>query len=262
MKLGLLLLTFLLAAPSDPADDFIGLWKAKRRFGPDARGPLVLEKSPVRLEPDGVNRWRGNVEPRHDTFTLFPSVRKRPDGTVGAFLRNPERNIGIFHDVDRLVRDGRKVDLIGKWRGAKEESTLLSGVYDPEREVLSIVFSGVQLLPRDFMKLGQLMLDGGTWQGRRILGRDFVTRASSPLHDLSRIQYGYLWWSIDYPYKDRTTRAFFAGGNGGQGIMVVPELGLVIATFGGSYGDKGGLYIQQELAPEYILPAVREPGRR
>jgi CubicO group peptidase (beta-lactamase class C family) len=27
---------------------------------------------------------------------------------------------------------------------------------------------GVQFLPRDFMKMGQLMLDGGTWQGRRM----------------------------------------------------------------------------------------------
>jgi len=199
MKLAALLVTLLLAVPA-PAEELTGLWKAKRRFGPDARGALTVEKtpsgwtadflgrilpvraegselsfelddgegsfqgrmqdgaikghwtppnsvvhgfqyaSPVLLEPDGPNRWRGNVEPRHDTFTLFLMLQKRPDGTVGAFLRNPERNIGIFYDVDRLVLDGRKVDLIGKRRGAKEESAFLSGVYDPEREVLSIFF--------------------------------------------------------------------------------------------------------------------------
>ena len=48
--------------------------------------------------------------------------------------------------------------------------------------------------------------------------------ASSPLRELNRIQYGYLWRSINYPYKDRVVRAFFAAGNGGQAIMVVPEL--------------------------------------
>ena len=79
---------------------------------------------------------------------------------------------------------------------------------------------GVQFLPRDFMKLGQLMLDGGTWHGRRILSRDFVARASAPLYHLRNITYGYLWWGIDYPYKDRTVRAFFAGGAGGQIVMV------------------------------------------
>ena len=33
-----------------------------------------------------------------------------------------------------------------------------------------------------------------------------------------------------------------------------------VFTFGGNYADRAGLHIQQELAPNYILPAVREPG--
>jgi hypothetical protein len=39
--------------------------------------------------------------------------------------------------------------------------------------------------------------------------------------------------------------------------MVVPELDLVIATFGGSYASRAGLEIQQGYVPRYILPAVR-----
>ncbi len=62
---------------------------------------------------------------------------------------------------------------------------------------------GVWVLPRDFMKLGQVMLDGGTWHGKRILDADFAKRAGAPLHDLRGIQYGYLWWNIEYPYKNR-----------------------------------------------------------
>src|SRR5215510_5166632 len=42
---------------------------------------------------------------------------------------------------------------------------------------------GVQILARDFLKIGQLMLEGGAWSGRRILARDYVTKASAPLHD-------------------------------------------------------------------------------
>jgi len=120
---------------------------------------------------------------------------------------------------------------------------------------------GVRALPRDFMKLGQLMLDGGTWHGRRVLDREFVARASAPLHDLNGIQYGYLWWSLEVPYKDRALRAFFAAGNGGQAVIVVPPLDLVIAIFAGNYSDPPtALRVQQDLAPTYILPAVREPG--
>jgi CubicO group peptidase (beta-lactamase class C family) len=111
------------------------------------------------------------------------------------------------------------------------------------------------------MKLGQLMLDGGTWQGRRILSRDFAARASAPLYHLRNIYYGYLWWGIDYPYKDRTVYAFFAGGAGGQGVMVIRELGLVVAFFAGNYSSRdSAIHVQQEFLPRYILPAVREPG--
>ena len=117
---------------------------------------------------------------------------------------------------------------------------------------------GVQMFPRDFMKLGQLMLNGGTWDGRRILGRDFVTRASSPLVDLRELEYGYLWWVRDYPYRDRTVRVFYAGGAGGQSAIVVPALDLVIATYGASYGSgKATQAISRDLARDHILAAVR-----
>ena len=33
------------AAAIAPPDDLVGLWKAKRRFGPDGRGPLVITRA-------------------------------------------------------------------------------------------------------------------------------------------------------------------------------------------------------------------------
>lgn len=120
---------------------------------------------------------------------------------------------------------------------------------------------GSEFLLRDFMKFGQLMLNGGTWQGRRILSRDFVARASSPLKDLGSLtfrKYGYLWWFRDYPYRERKVYAFAALGAGGQNVMVIPELDLVLASFSGSYATKGYRRFSDELIPEYILPAVRE----
>ncbi len=33
------------AQAADPASELLGLWKAKRRFGPDARGPLMVERT-------------------------------------------------------------------------------------------------------------------------------------------------------------------------------------------------------------------------
>ena len=71
-------------------------------------------------------------------------------------------------------------------------------------------------------------------------------------------KYGYLWNSYDYPYRGRSVRAIFAGGNGGQVFMAIPELDLVIGFTGGNYSDAATFIPQRTLVPEYILPAVRE----
>jgi CubicO group peptidase (beta-lactamase class C family) len=103
---------------------------------------------------------------------------------------------------------------------------------------------GMHFFPRDFMKFGQLMLDGGVWNGKRILSKEYALRASSSLVTFrgqsEGMKYGYLWWTIEYPYKGRTVRAYFASGNGGQEVLVVPELDMVIACYGGNYADRGG----------------------
>ncbi len=52
--------------------------------------------SPVRLDPIGPNRWRGQVLPRARGYTFFLVIEKREDGSVGVFLRNPDRNLGVF----------------------------------------------------------------------------------------------------------------------------------------------------------------------
>jgi CubicO group peptidase (beta-lactamase class C family) len=491
-----------------------GHWYAPRTM---VSGNWFWFASPVRLTLTNKNEWRGEVAPLDDTMTLYLKMEKRADGTLGAFLRNPERNMGVFMNVDRLERDGDKVKLIGKQLGRKEESALFTGRYDAENDLLTIDWPGrggsydfrreaddsffyargknpgryayraplarddgwpvgtleeagidqagierfvqmvldmpitsletpeihgvliarhgklvfeeyfhgehrdkmhdtrsaaksltatvvgaalqagaplrldspvykvmnggefpkdlepmkkamtlehllttssgyfcddtnpeapgnedvmidqreepdfyrftmgvpmatppgersiycsanpnlalgmvgratgespmavfdrligrpmqierygwfldqagqpygggsVNFLPRDFMKLGQLMLDGGVWKGKRILPREFAERASSPLYHLRNVYYGYLWWSFDFPYKDRTARGYWAGGNGGQGVMVFPELDLVIATYGGNFASRQGIHIQQEVPVRYLLPAVRKPG--
>jgi CubicO group peptidase (beta-lactamase class C family) len=119
---------------------------------------------------------------------------------------------------------------------------------------------GVQLLPRDFLKMGQLILNGGRWAGRRILDPGFAAAASSPQYHLRNVRYGYLWWVEDLPYKDRSVRSFSARGAGGNLVWVVPELDLVVATMAGNYFSRTQLTYTGPLVARSILPAVREPG--
>jgi len=115
---------------------------------------------------------------------------------------------------------------------------------------------GIHWLPRDFMKLGQVILDGGTWNGRRVLSQEFAQRSVAPLYELRERGYGYLWWIKEYTYRGKTITAFFAGGNGGQVVIGVPELDLVVTFLAGNYSDRVSFRIQEEFFPEYILPAV------
>ena len=67
--------------------------------------------SPLALLPCGSGCYRGRVEPLEDTFTFYMNVKPKSDGTLGAFLRNPERNQGVFIRLDNLVRTGDTIDL-------------------------------------------------------------------------------------------------------------------------------------------------------
>jgi len=117
---------------------------------------------------------------------------------------------------------------------------------------------GIHWLPRDFMKLGQLMLNGGMWNGKRVISEEWAKRSSSPLYDIRERQYGYLWWVEDYPYLDGKVRAYFAGGNGGQTVLVIPELDLVVEFWGGNYSSRTLYRIYEVMIPDYILKAVEK----
>src|SRR5215469_9566267 len=55
--------------------------------------------------------------------------------------------------------------------------------------------SGLRLLPRDMLKVGQLALAGGTWNGRQIVPSDWVKRVTTPVVATDRgVSYGYQWY--------------------------------------------------------------------
>lgn len=117
---------------------------------------------------------------------------------------------------------------------------------------------GIRMTPRDFLKMGQLLLNGGIWNGKRLLSEEFVHRGTSPLYDSRGIQYGYAWWIMTFPHKGRKVMAFYAGGNGGQYVFVVPSLDLVVTFTGGNYNDRIPIYTaRDDYMPKTILPAVK-----
>ena len=186
------------AIASAPEAELVGLWEAKRHFGPEVRGVLELvprdgalvariggysapvtltgERNEFRL-PEGRGtfrgklvsrgeisgfwiqpksplsdlehstpvtlrhvdgRWRGEVKPLDQAFTFYLPVTRGEQGVLATYLRNPERNVGVFTRVKRLEREGERVRLVGTIGGRTDETTLAEGRY--ERGRLTVPF--------------------------------------------------------------------------------------------------------------------------
>jgi CubicO group peptidase (beta-lactamase class C family) len=121
---------------------------------------------------------------------------------------------------------------------------------------------GLYMRPRDLLKLGQLYLNGGVWNGKRVVGKDWLeqsTRRWSNLPDPLGMdhQYGFGWHIYHFKVGGKVYRMFFAGGNGGQQVMVFPELDMVVNFNGGAYGEAQKFFRWQAfLVPQYIIPAA------
>jgi CubicO group peptidase (beta-lactamase class C family) len=123
---------------------------------------------------------------------------------------------------------------------------------------------GIYLRPRDELKLGQLYLSGGIWNGRQVVSKEWVQQSTTaysvfdPQTDFdANHEYGYGWHINHLSVGDRVFRTYSAGGNGGQIVMVIPDLDLVVAFNGGSYGEFNKWYRWGfHLVPQYIIPAA------
>ncbi len=117
---------------------------------------------------------------------------------------------------------------------------------------------GMYLMPKDMLKFGQLYLNNGVINGEKLISKEWINKSFERHLILENTNdknpYGYLWWHKDYEFKGRTIASIEARGSGGQYIMVVPELELVVAITSGNF--RNGRFWQPELILEkYILPA-------
>ena len=76
------------------------------------------------------------------------------------------------------------------------------------------------LTARDMLKIGQLFLQKGIWNGKQVISKDYIDSAISPSPQDSG--YGYLWWLGEGWYGCR--------GYGGQSITVFSEQNKIVVT--------------------------------
>lgn len=87
--------------------------------------------------------------------------------------------------------------------------------------------------PRDFARIGQLILQKGMWEDKRIISEEYLNLCTSPasLHEAdgsANKRYGFQWWTGSY----EANSFCYARGILGQYIIILPAYNMVIVRTG------------------------------
>jgi CubicO group peptidase (beta-lactamase class C family) len=120
--------------------------------------------------------------------------------------------------------------------------------------------SGLRLLPRDLVKIGQLMLAGGAWNGTSVVPAEWVKRVTTPVVPTGKIRsYGYHWYMGDYAAAVNAQPLHWFGGVGwgGQYLFVIPARDLAVAIHCGNYRRSGEeqTAVMRAVMTEVVLPS-------
>ena len=104
-----------------------------------------------------------------------------------------------------------------------------------------ILSSQVYTNARDLARFGLLYLNGGTWNGERLISEEWIdfVRTPAPATAETGEQYGGQWWLVPNTRDDIPADAYSTAGNRGQYVVVVPSHDLVIVRRGLDYGRQG-----------------------
>jgi CubicO group peptidase (beta-lactamase class C family) len=107
---------------------------------------------------------------------------------------------------------------------------------------------GIKIRTKQLARIGQLVLNGGVWEGQRIVSEEWLEESTQQYIDGNlEDYYGYMWWVNE--------SGFFTGiGYGGQYMYVVPWADLVVLFM--SRNSSVSINIPPHLLWQYIFNAV------
>ena len=115
--------------------------------------------------------------------------------------------------------------------------------------------SGLRLRPRDLARIGQMVLDRGMWHGRRVVPAGWLATSFKPrAYVESGLRYGYQWWIGNLAASGKPWYAAF--GNGGQRLIVVPSLKIVVVVLAGNYNAADQWKLPVKLMSRIVIPAL------
>jgi CubicO group peptidase (beta-lactamase class C family) len=121
-----------------------------------------------------------------------------------------------------------------------------------------IMSSQIYTNARDLARFGLLYLNGGVWNGERLLSEEWIdfVRTPAPSTKERRNFYGGQWWLVPDNRTDVPADAYATAGNRGQYVSVVPSHELVIVRRGLDFGRQG--FNRWDLTREVLKAILRE----
>lgn len=117
--------------------------------------------------------------------------------------------------------------------------------------------SGLRLRSRDLARIGQMVLDRGLWLGKPIIPAGWLASSFKPrCYVESGLRYGYQWWIGTLVATGKPWHAAF--GNGGQRLIVIPSLRMVVVILAGNYNAADQWKMPVRLMTRIVMPAVME----
>jgi CubicO group peptidase (beta-lactamase class C family) len=201
----------------------------------------------------------------HDRETLLEALVANPDDTVRGFLTiAPDAEPGTLFAYNQppvLTL----ATILQRLAGERLTDYLRPRLFDPvgigdvrwtqTQQGVDFGFSGVHTNLDAVARLGQLYLDDGKWNGRRLLPHGWVADASSKHIDNSasgehgpdwQQGYGFLLWVSQHGYR--------GDGAFGQYMIVLPDHDVVIAMF----SCVEHMQVVLDAMWEHLLPAMGE----
>jgi CubicO group peptidase (beta-lactamase class C family) len=121
--------------------------------------------------------------------------------------------------------------------------------------------SGGRMRPPDLLRVGQMVLAYGAWQGKQIVPADWLKRSTTPAVTIEGARrYGWHWYLGELPVGTprHVEPTISAVGWGGQRLFLVPALDLAVAMNAGNYRlpimEQGR--IGTALILDLVLPAL------
>ena len=119
----------------------------------------------------------------------------------------------------------------------------------------------VSLTSRDMLKLGSVVLNEGKWNGEQLVPTEYLAKATTPLAKPTAewipdsYRYGYFWYQIPLTVGGNSYDVSFAWGGGGQRVIVIEDLDLIVVTTGHDGDDDTAIIAR---IAEHILPGFAQ----